>query len=199
MCICVCAARSEMRGWGSQFHAPWPCDRNPNSGFRAGANFSNLRNQFMGCAVMGTGILSSPAPVLSAGLNPARGFSPAPHLASGHPLNGVNYTVISRNCEGAATSQGMPRHPPHLLVFDDFRFGIGIGLPTTYAENLLGSLKHHQRLPASPSLLAWRAGRPPLEQPEVTHACRHLHQAETSQAPFPFFLSPPVPLHAPDT
>jgi hypothetical protein len=75
MCICVCAARSEMRGWGSQFHAPWPCDRNPNSGFRAGANFSNLRNQFTGCAVMGTGILSSPALVLSAGLNPARGFS----------------------------------------------------------------------------------------------------------------------------
>lgn len=77
-----CGARSEMRGWGSQFHAPWPCDRNPNSGFRAGANFSNLRNQFTGCAVMGTGILSSPALVLSAGLNPARGFSPAPHLAN---------------------------------------------------------------------------------------------------------------------
>jgi hypothetical protein len=32
--------------------------------------------------VMGTGILSSPALVLSAGLNPARGFSPAPHLAN---------------------------------------------------------------------------------------------------------------------
>lgn len=98
--------------------------------------------------------------------------------APGQPLNGVNHTVISRNCEGAATSQGMPRHPPHLLVFDDFRFGIGIGLPTTYAENLLCLLAGSQArsniinayLHPLPSSLGAQGGLPWNSQRSRTHA-----------------------------
>jgi hypothetical protein len=65
---------------------------------------------------------------------------------------------------------------------------------TTYGENLLcllacllaGSQARSNIINAYlhplPSSLGAQGG-PALEQPEVTHACRHLHQAETSQAP----------------